>query len=261
MPVRYGIDGWHVVVTGAARGIGYGIAQAFAQQGAKLALVDKDWTGLTPSDSLTSNENTQTYTCDLRDDIEVTQLAATLKSEFGQIKVLINNAGVEYPTPVADDNAQANHLWGALLDNNVTAIMRITRALLPLMAPGASIVNQSSIWGHVGVPEFSAYVASKHAVLGLTRSLAWELAPEGIRVNAVCPGWIKTDVAMRSLTAVAQSKSVTEDVALADILSAQAIPSLLEPADIADVYLFLASDGARSITGQSLLASYGEVMN
>lgn len=260
MSVRYGIEGWHVVVTGAASGIGKGIAQAFAEQGVRLALVDRDWTRAEiPRDS--SNAWTRTYTCDLRDDDEVAQLASALEQDFRQVKVLINNAGVEHPTPVNDSNKHAMSHWGAQLDNNVTTMMRLTRALVPLMSAGASIVNQSSIWGHTGVPEFSAYVASKHAVLGLTRSLAWELAPRGIRVNAVCPGWIKTDAAMRSLTAMAKTQNVSEEVVLADILSAQAIPKLLEPADIADVYLFLASEGSRSMTGQSLVASYGEVMH
>jgi NAD(P)-dependent dehydrogenase (short-subunit alcohol dehydrogenase family) len=96
--------------------------------------------------------------------------------------------------------------------------------------------------------------------MGLTRALAWELGPRGIRVNAVCPGWIRTDAAMASLRSMAETQGRSEVEVERDILSGQALSGMLEPADIADVYLFLASEGARCMTGQSLVASNGEVM-
>jgi NAD(P)-dependent dehydrogenase (short-subunit alcohol dehydrogenase family) len=122
------------------------------------------------------------------------------------------------------------------------------------------VINQASIWGKTGVADFSAYVASKHAVVGLTRALAWELGTRGIRVNAVCPGWIRTDAAMASLRSMAQTQGRSEAEVERDILSGQAMPGMLTAEDISEVYLFLASDGARSLTGQSLVASRGEVM-
>jgi len=253
---HYRLEGQVVVLTGAAGGIGRALAAAFAEQGVRLVLVDRDETLLrdAPGGALTVR-------CDLNDDGDVASLAQRLQAQGMNVDVLINNAGTEYPTPIDDIAPDAMARWSGLLDNNVTSMLRLTRALLPLMGRGASVINQSSIWGKSAVAGFSAYVASKHAVIGLTRSLAFELAPRGIRVNAVCPGWIRTEAAMRSLAAMAAEQGRSEAEIERELLSKQAVPTMLTPADIAGVYLFLASSDAASLTGQSLVASHGEVMS
>jgi len=259
---RYGLEGVPVVITGAAAGIGRGIATAFARQGARVALVDRDAGRVAEAaDALSAHTEVHGFGADLNTDTDVQRLRADIARALGDVGVLVNNAGTEYPTPLDDLRPDAMDRWQWLMDNNVTSMLRLTRALLPQLQAGASIINQSSIWGHTAVGGFSAYVASKHAVLGLTRSLARELAPRGIRVNAVCPGWVRTEASMRSLAAMAGERGVSEDVLLQEILASQAFPTLLEPADIAGVYLFLASDDARAITGQSLVASNGELMH
>jgi len=258
----YGLKDIRVVVTGAAGGIGLAIAQAFVAQGAQVVLVDREQDRLADAPStLPGAARTVTVACDLGSDVEVADLAARLRASFGGIDVLVNNAGMEYPTPVDDDAAEAMSRWSALLDNNVSSMMRTVRALAPLMPQGAAVINQASIWGHSAVAGFSAYVASKHAVIGLTRSLAHELGARGIRVNAVCPGWIHTNAAMRSLSAMAEEQGRSEDDVLGDILDAQVFRRLLEPEDVTDTYLFLASRGARAITGQSIVVSNGELMH
>ena len=110
------------------------------------------------------------------------------------------------------------------------------------------------------MPEFAAYVGSKHANLGFTRVMAHELGPHGIRVNAVCPGWVRTEAAMLSLANMSQRTGRSEDDLLAEIVGAQVLPGLLEPEDLAAPYLFLASDGAKDMTGQAVMLDRGEVM-
>ena len=261
MAPSYGLRGRTVLITGAAGGIGQALATAFAREGSRLVLLDRVAEPLQAlAEQLIPLADVVALACDLNDDAAVTEMANQLHVSHGRIDVLLNNAGAEYPTPLADDAPDAMVRWARLLDNNVVSMVRLTRALLPLMAPGGSIINQSSIWGRSGVADFSAYVASKHAVIGVTRSLAWELAPRGLRVNAVCPGWIRTGAALASLQAMAQKEGRAPDEIERELLARQAMPQWLEPSDIAGVYLFLASDDARALTGQSLVASRGEVM-
>ena len=260
--LRYGLEGRAVLITGAAGGIGQALSRAFAAQGARLMLLDRTAAPLQAlADQLQAQgAEVQTVVCELGDDASVAAVATQVDARWGRLDVLLHNAGTEYPTPVDDPSADANARWAALLDNNVSGMWRLTRALLPYLPRGASVIHQSSIWGRIGVAGFSAYSASKHAVVGLTRSLALELGPRGVRVNAVCPGWVRTAAAMRSLAAMAHEQGKSEAEVEREILSRQAVPVMLTPEDLADTFLFLASDGSAALTGQCLSPSHGEVM-
>lgn len=256
----YGLAGRVVLLTGASGGIGAALAAAFAAQGARLVLLDRQYARLKAMAATLPGE-ALLLEAELTDDASVALAVARLRTPWDRIDALVNNAGSEYPTPLHDRAVDFMSRWDGLLRNNVGSMVRLTRALLPFMRRGACVINQSSIWGLKGVPEFSAYVASKHAVIGLTRSLAWEFAAHGIRVNAICPGWIQTEAAVRSLDAMAASAKRSAADLLAETLAAQVTPAFLQPADLAGAFLFLASDGARAINGQALVVSHGEVMN
>lgn len=256
-----------VVISGAASGIGKGLAQAFASQGAHLVLLDRNADALQGVVRQLAEHNgapasrIRSFCVDLAADAEVMRCAEWLTADGMPVDVLVNNAGMELPTPLIDDDPLANQRWQMQLDNNVVSMIRLTRALLPLLRDGGSIINQASIWGLSAVAGFSAYCASKHAVIGLTRSLAWELGSRRIRVNAVCPGWVGTDAAMASLRAMSQDSGRSEDQELAKILAGQVIPELLTPAQLAGTFLFLGSPLSQAITGQALVVSHGEVMH
>lgn len=255
MTINYGLAGRSVLITGTASGIGLAIAQAFAAQGCRTLLLDRNAEGLAAALQTMPDADVTAFTCDLSSDDEV----AALVRKIPKIDVLVNNAGVEYPTPLTASVDMAVG-FARLLDNNVTSMARLTNALLPVIPDGGCVINQASVWGRIGVAGFSAYVASKHAVIGLTRSLAWELGARDIRVNAVCPGWVFTDAAERSLAAIATRDGCDIATARRAVLAQQAIPREILPAEIARSFRFLACDDAAAITGQSLVVSRGEVM-
>jgi 3-hydroxybutyrate dehydrogenase len=243
--------GQTVLVTGASRGIGLGIARAFAAAGADLHMLADD----AAVEAAAAPLGAVSHIADITDE-------ATLRAVFARIPkldILVNNAGLERLTPIDDDSAENAATFRRVIEINIIGTFLVTRAALKRMAPGGRIVNTASVWGRVGEPLFSAYVGSKHAVIGLTKSWAKELGPRGIAVNAVAPGWVRTQASLRSLKAMAERAGAPEDHLLADIVGHQALPGLMEPDDVAGPYLFLASPLAANITGQTLGIDRGEV--
>jgi NAD(P)-dependent dehydrogenase (short-subunit alcohol dehydrogenase family) len=245
-----GLEGKTVVITGASRGIGLGIAERFASTGASLHLIADDEQILTAGKFAASRS-----IADITDPSAVESALADLT----RIDVLINNAGLERLTPVGEGDESVEATFRRIMEVNVLGTQIITRRALRRMDEGGSIINTASVWGRVAEPFFGAYVASKHAIIGLTKTWAKELGPRGIRVNAVCPGWVRTESSMRSLSRMAERRRVDEGQLLAEIVGHQALPGLMEPADVASTYVFLASDLAVNITGQSLGVDRGEV--
>lgn len=260
--MQFDFSGKQVVITGANRGIGLGIAHAFLQAGASVSIAALEDDTEAVADSLSDQYgcNVNGYQCDIADLAQVTAFADRISRDVNQIDVLINNAGLELITPITDDSSEVDKIFRDIVLINVVGTFSVTRHLLKLIPDGGRIVSTASMWGKTAVADFSAYCASKHAVVGLTRSLAQELAPRGISVNCVCPGWVRTEASLRSLAAMSARTGSTEDELLEEITGAQAFGGLMEPEDIADTYLFLASTAARNITGQAYTVDRGELM-
>ena len=243
--------GKSVVITGASRGIGLGIAEGFAAAGASLHLIAND-------EGIHAAAAALGATSALADIADKAQVAVAL-ARMDRIDVLINNAGLELMTPISDSSDATADAFRRVIDINVNGTALVTAAALDRMHKGGAIINTASIWGRVAEPRFGAYVASKHAIIGLTKTWARELGPRGIRVNAVCPGWVRTEASMRSLARIAAEAGRDNQAMLDEIVAGQALPGLMEPADMASTYLFLGSDMAANITGQSIGVDRGEV--
>jgi 3-hydroxybutyrate dehydrogenase len=248
--MRADFKGQTVLVTGASRGIGLAIAGAFAAAGADLHLLADDAAVEAAAASLGAHG----HIADITDEAALGAVFAGI----AKLDILVNNAGLERLTPIDDDSPENAAAFRRVIEINVVGTFLVTRAALKRMAPGGRIVNTASIWGRVGEPLFSAYVGSKHAVIGLTKSWAKELGPRRIAVNAVAPGWVRTEASLRSLKTMAERAGEPEADLLADIVGHQAFAGLMEPDDVTGPYLFLASSLAANITGQTLGIDRGE---
>jgi NAD(P)-dependent dehydrogenase (short-subunit alcohol dehydrogenase family) len=232
------------VVTGAAGGIGHAVARALVAAGIRVHGLDRDGAGLAglaaalPAGALTP------YTVDLADRAATDRILAQLLAALGgRCDILVNNAGVSRLRSLGDTD---DALLDWLFEVNFKAAFRVTRALLPVLGatPRAAIVNLGSELALVGAPDYSAYCATKGAIVSWTRALAVELAPRGIRVNAVCPGPIDTALLQQEF-----GTSGDPDAARAAEISLLPLGRLGQAADIGAVVAFLASDAAGFVTG------------
>jgi NAD(P)-dependent dehydrogenase (short-subunit alcohol dehydrogenase family) len=239
------------VVTGAASGMGYATAKAFAEAGAAVALADvrEDAVRSAAESLAASGHKTIGIQCNVADEGEVAATIDRTVSEFGRLDVAFNNAGVQSPaTETADIPGEEFDRVTAINLRGVWTCMKHELRHMREQGSGA-IVNCSSIGGLIGLPGRSAYHAAKHGVIGLTRSAALEYASRGIRINAVCPGTINTPMVSEMLA--------KEPEAMKEILRDQPIGRLGRPEEIASAVLWLCSPGASFVIGHALAVDGG----
>lgn len=233
------LKGAVVVITGGANGIGAAMVRAFTAQGAEVFFCDVDSKA---GAALAKETGAQFKKVDLRKEAEVKRWIGGVGKS---IRILVNNAARDPRIDLADMTVQD---WDDLFATNIRAYFLTARECAPRMRKGASIINFSSITFHVGPAAMSAYVATKAGAIGFTRSLARELGPRGIRVNAISPGWIMTERQMRMYVTPAVKRLIRRS---------QCLPDRILPEEIAGVALFLASEASSAITGQEILADRG----
>lgn len=248
------------LVTGGSRGIGRAIAHAFAGPDTFVAVSGrtKAELDLTVVDLERLGGRALAIEMDVTIESSVADGMARLRDTAGQLDVLVNNAGMGGGEPIAGSDIAR---WRKTIDTNITGMYLVTRDAVPMMPKGGRIVNIASVLGRFGVPGYTAYCASKHGVIGFTRALALELAGEHITVNALCPGWVDTEMAAQGMRMGAAATGQTFEQFRDMAIGAVPIKRIIQPEEVAELVRFLASPGASAITGQTYNICGGQTMD
>lgn len=250
------LAGKHALVTGGARGIGAAITRALVAHGARVTITGRDEKRLARA---AQDFGAEFVVGDVTDQGAVQRAFESAKKAFGRVDILVNNAGQVASAPFLKTDAQ---LWRNMQMVNLDGTFYFAQAALPgmLEAGWGRIVNVASTAGLAGYAYVSAYCAAKHAVVGLTRALATEVATKGVTVNAVCPGYTDTDMVRDSVKKISEKTGKTKDAVVAELTSRNPQRRLILPEEAANAVAWLCLPGSEAVNGQAIAVAGGEVM-
>jgi NAD(P)-dependent dehydrogenase (short-subunit alcohol dehydrogenase family) len=249
------------LITGGGRGIGRAIALLFASEGAQVVVAARTTAEVEAvAREISGTRTALPVSCDVSVAENVERMFATIKERYGRgPDILVNNAGIAESAPITKTD---DDLWQRHLAINLSGTFYCTRAALPSMIERGwgRVINVASIAGKTGAPYIVAYSASKHGVLGLTRSVAVEVAAKGVTVNAICPGYVDTEMTERGVENITAKTGRSRDEAFAAITQMSPQKRLITPEEVAALALLLASDEGKGINGQGINVDGGSVL-
>jgi ketoreductase len=261
MSLEFQLTGKIAIVTGGGTGIGKAIAASLASRGALVAIVSRNRTHLDEAANELRSKGLSVLpvTMNVRSKPEIKRAVGEVAERWGAIHILVNNAGISGLSKIDDPD---DSRWYDILDTNLNGMYLTTREVLRHMPDhqGGRIINISSVLGKFGVPGYTAYCTTKHGMIGFTRALALEVVGRGITANAICPGWVDTEMAAVGIKETAALQGITPEQFKAQAIAAIPIQRFLDAAEVAELVCYVASELARGMTGQAVNICGGQTM-